>query len=83
MDRFTDIYETMLGLREPDACVSGIEDAFADGSTCALAYEEMRCAYERLCQRLGVSDEDADLNAIVNSMERIQRELCCRIYEGK
>lgn len=80
MDQFTDVYETMLGLREHHAQVSGIEDAFAEGTPCANAYEQMRGAYERICQRLGVINEDPDLDAIVENMEVIQKELCFRMY---
>ena len=70
----------MLGLLEPEACVPGIENAFADGSFCADQYEKMRSAYERLCARLNVRDEDQDLNTMVDSMEAIQKELCRRFY---
>lgn len=83
MDIFTDVYETMLGLRERDAQVPGIEDAFAEGTPCANGYEQMRSAYERVCHRLGVVDEDPDLNAIVENMERIQKELCRRMFTQK
>ena len=80
MENFQQIYETMLGLLEPEACVPGIENAFADGSFCADQYEKMRSAYERLCTRLNVRNEDQDLNTMVDSMEAIQKELCRRIY---
>ena len=80
MENFKQIYETMLGLLEPEACVPGIENAFADGSFCADQYEKMCSAYERLCARLNVRDEDQDLNTMVDSMEAIQKELCRRIY---
>ncbi len=53
MDTFQDIYETMLGLRVPEAQVPGVEDAFGPGLPCDRAYGEMREAYERVCQRLG------------------------------
>ena len=80
MENFKQIYETMLGLLEPEACVPGIENAFADGSLCAEHYAAMRSAYERLCTRLNVRDEDADLNIMGDSLEEIQKELCGRFY---
>ena len=80
MENFKQIYETMLGLLEPEACVPGIENAFADGSFCADQYEKMRSAYELLCTRLNVRNEDQDLNTMVDSMEAIQKELCRRFY---
>ncbi len=83
MDRFTEVYETMLGLLEPEAQVSGVDNAFAEGQTCARAYEEMRNAYERLCRRLGCADEDPDLNSMVEHMEVIQKDLCRRMFALK
>ncbi len=83
MVRFLDIYETMLGLREPEACVPGIEDAFKEGSLCASAYDEMRQCYRRLCARLGDSEEDRDLDQMVACLEGIQKELCRRMFEMK
>ncbi len=80
MDQFMWVYESMLGLLEADAQMPGVENAFADGMVCTRAYEEMRSAYERLCRRLAQTDEDPDLNQIVESMEIIQKELCRRMY---
>lgn len=80
MKKFEQIYETMLGLLEPEACVPGVKNTFADGSFCAERYETMRTAYERLCTRLNVVNEDKDLNICVDSMEAIQKELCRRFY---
>ena len=77
---FDDIYESMLGLRLPEACVPGVEDAFSEGSLCQREYDRMRSAYERLCTRLGAGDEDPDLNTMVNALEAIQQELCERMY---
>ncbi len=81
MSQFEDIYETMLGLRILQACVPGVENAFAEGTLCDRAYEDMRRAYERLCMRLGVTDNDKDLDDMVYAMEAIQQDLCRRMYE--
>ena len=80
MEHFVKIYETMLGLRIPEASVPGVVDAFSEGSLCQREYDRMRDAYERLCTRLGAGDEDPDLNTMVDAMEAIQRELCERMY---
>ncbi len=77
---FEDIYLTLTGNREDEYCIPGVEDAFAPGSLCAQEYDTMRAAYERICQRLGVQDEDSDLDQILFSMEAIQKELCRRIW---
>ncbi len=74
------IYDTMQGFLESDYAVGGVEDAFKEGSICARAYEEMRGAYERLCDRLGAKNEDPDLDIIINKLEEIQKELCRRMF---
>ena len=73
-------YETMVchpveGYRMP-----GVEDAFTEGSFCMERYREAMEAYERLCERLGVADEDADVEIMRNAFDDIQQELCCRTY---
>ena len=59
---------------------AGVENAFAEGSYCASCYHEISEAYERLRDRLGVVDEDEDVEIIIGAFENIQQELCCRMY---
>ena len=54
----------------------GVTNAFADGTYCMEQYREMRYAYDRLCHRLGVVDEDMDVECIIQCYMEIQRELC-------
>ncbi len=81
MSKFNDIYETMLGLREPEAQVPWVRNAFEEGDYCAREYEEMRAAYQRICERTGLGDEDQDLEVIVTAMENIQKELCGQAFD--
>ena len=81
MKIYEEIYNTMIGLYDSAHSMESVENAFAPGSECALAYEKMRDAYERLCHRLGIEKgEDADLEIMVASMETIQKELCRRMF---
>ncbi len=82
MGLFTQIYETMLGLLEPEAALDWVDSAFGEGAHCTREYAQMREAYERICERLGVENEDEDLEIIVNSLESIQRELCERMFSA-
>ena len=59
----------------------GVIDAFADDAYCMEKYREMRDAYDRLCHRLGVTDEDADVEIIINSLMTIEREIAYAMYE--
>lgn len=73
------VYDTLQGdLWDP---VPGVEDAFADGEPCARWYQDMLDAYGRLCHRLGEKEEDADAEIMIDSLLRIQKELCLRMFE--
>lgn len=73
-------YQSMAcGLME-DYRMPGVENAFAEGSYCLQRYGDMRDAYDRLCDRLGVVDEDQDVEDIINAFMDIQEELCRRMY---
>ena len=73
-------YETMACHVIKEYRMPGVEDAFADGAFCMERYNEAMDAYERICERLGVVDEDADVEIMRNAFDDIQRELCYRMY---
>ena len=79
MHTFDEVYESMLGLLTEEYALPDVNNAFVPGSYCDRQYARMREAYERICQRLQV-EEDRDLNIMVEAMEKIQKELCRRIY---
>lgn len=73
------VYESLIGeLVAPIKCVP---NAFAPGCFCEIQYREMLEAYERLRIRLGVVDEDADVEIIINSFLEIQKKLCMEMFE--
>ena len=80
MTEFEQIYGTLLGELLPEYAVPGIEDAFAPGSFCDKKYAEMRDAYQRLCLRLGVREEDPDLEIMVNSLTDIQHHIAGEMF---
>lgn len=75
------VYYSLLGEQIPEAALPWVENAFAKGSSCDLAYQEMLAAYERLRKRLGVEEEDEDTEIIIGSMLEIQRLLCLKMFE--
>lgn len=81
MERFIDrVYESMVG-NLPEACrIPEVEDAFAGGKLCEVWYSEVLEAYQRICDKLGVSDE-ADAQIIMRSLMDISKELCYRMYQ--
>lgn len=80
MELWEQVYETMACHVVESARLSGVEDAFAGDSFCMQQYGLMREAYDRLCDRLGVVDEDEDVECILCCMEQIERELCKRMF---
>ena len=67
-----DVYYSLQGVLMPEARIPWVKDLFLPGSLCDLAYSHMLDAYERLRDRLGVPDEDADVETIINSLMEIQ-----------
>lgn len=57
----------------------GVENAFQDGK-CAQMQKLIYDTSRRLCERLGVQDEDRDIETILFAFEEIQEELCYRMY---
>ena len=74
------VYETLFGLLEDDYCVPGVHNAFQEGSTCAVLYETVLEAYQRLCDRLDVEEEDKDVEVIINSFLKITKILCLDMF---
>ena len=73
------VYESLTGdLIVP---IKGVPNAFESRSFCEGKYQEMLDAYARLRDRLGVIDEDADVEIIIDSLLAIQRELCLKMFD--
>lgn len=78
------IYELMIGLYDlkilqfPESEV--VEDEFLEGKPCAELYGRVYDAHLRLCERLGV-DEDEDIETIINCMNDITRILAMKMYD--
>ena len=76
-----DIYYTLIGTMQEQFRVPGVENLFAEGGECMNCYSDMHAAYERLCERLGVIDEDEDVEDIINSLMRIERIVSMKMFE--
>ena len=74
------VYETLSGFIEEECAVPDVHNAFEDGSICSELYGKMLEAYGRLCDRLSVMDEDADVEQIINSLLEICRILCLDMF---
>ena len=77
---YDDIYLTLCGEVSGEYAVPGIENAYIDGGQCDVLYSELSDAYQRLCDRLGVTDEDMDVEIIINNLLQIQYILCEKMF---
>ena len=62
------IYDSLQGLLinpHPE-----VKDLFQEGMPCEQWYAEMLDAYQRLCDRLGVCNEDDDVEIIITNLNR-------------
>ena len=75
------VYMTLNGFYVGKDAVSGVENAFSRGSYCEQRYASLSGARDRLCKRLGVLEEDEDIEIILDESMRITEELCRRMYE--
>ena len=76
-----DIYATLTGLMREEFRVPGVENLFAVGGECMNLYKEMYAAYQRLCDRLGVLDEDEDVEIIISSLMDIEKKVSMKMFE--
>ena len=73
------VYESLIGeLVDP---IKDVPNAFEPGSYCESQYRQVLEAYERLRGRLGVADEDPDVEIIIDSLLEIQRKLCMEMFD--
>lgn len=81
MDTFADlVYDTLCGDLQGEHAVPGVEDAFAVGSECTRLYDELGDIRERLQARMGLRDEDVDVERIISILESVQRILGRKMF---
>lgn len=75
------VYLTMQGELIPEYAIANVEDIFAEGGIGIELYTNAKNAYYRVCDRLGVKDEDRDLDEIISNMENLASEMAFRMYQ--
>lgn len=74
------VYNTLNGLYRPEWNIPGVENAFQEGKPCMQLYSAASDAYSRLCDRLGVIDEDEDVEIIFNTFMQISKILSLKMF---
>jgi len=64
----------------PKECVA-ITDEFQKGMYCEQKYEQVLEAKQNWERRLGVENEDEDVEMIINNMNDIMRHLALKMYD--
>ena len=68
MDISEQVYATLLKSLEEDSELSWVTPVFVPGHPCFDAYCKMQAAYDKLRQRLNVTDEDDDVEEIIRCL---------------
>ena len=74
------VYLTLIGEVSGVFRIPGVDNAYAEDTECDRLYKELCDAYDRLRTRLGVLDEDPDVEIIIGNLLSIQHTLCLKMY---
>ena len=74
------VYETGIGVLIPECRLPWVENEFEPGKPYHKNYNDMHDAYERLRERLGVGDEDDDVEDIIRALLRNEELLCKKMF---
>ena len=74
------VFDTLTGSLLEAYSIPGVENAYAEGSPCSRLYKQIYWANRRLCFRLGRTEDDPDVELIINSFLEINRILCLEMY---
>ena len=80
-EHIENVYYTLTGVLNDECCVPGVENLFAEGGECEHAYSRMLEAYARLRDRLGVAEEDADVEVMINSFLKMECMVAVKMFE--
>ena len=74
------VYNTLNGHYISSFCVPGVENAFAAEEPCIELYGKALDAHQRICSRLGIGEEDEDVEVIFNAFLGISEILGLKMY---
>jgi len=79
-DFMIDVYDTLRGETLPSASVPNVENLYEEGKPYYRCYEEISHAYERLRDRLGVIDEDNDVETMLSAFIQMERMIAEKMF---
>lgn len=75
------IYETLLDVLVPAYRLPCVENLFAPGQPCYENYNDVLDAYERLRERLGVENDDEDVEIIITSLLSMGKTVALKMFD--
>lgn len=75
------VYETLCDYLIPEYRLPWVENLFLPGQPCYENYSAVSAAYERLRERLGVKNEDVDVEVIINSLLATEHIVAQKMFE--
>ena len=76
------VYDCLLGQIVSEKALDWVENIYTDGSEYDRNYAAVLAAYRRLCRRLGVNEEDDDVETIINAMLRNEEIIALKMFES-
>ena len=74
------VYETLLNTLEKESALPWVTPVFVPGHPCFDAYCDMQAAYDRLQQMLNITEEDAAVEEIINSLLKHGKILAMEMF---
>ena len=74
------VYQTLTDTLTEPYQVPGVENAFAPNTPCAKLYEQIYHANLRLCERLGQTESDPDVELMINSFLEINHHIGLKMF---
>ena len=68
MDIAEQVYETLLNTLDADYMLPWVDPVFVPENPCYKAYSDMHQIYEKIRIRLGVTDEDLDIEKMIDCL---------------
>lgn len=75
------VYDSLMGFLIPECTLDWVENIFVPGHPCHDTYHAMRVAYDRLLDRLGLTDEDRDAEIMIGNLMEHARIVGCKMFE--
>jgi len=76
----TRVYESAIAVLNEELRLPWVENEMQEGKEFYHNYGAMLDAYERLRERLGVEDEDDDVEIIINALLDNEQILCLKMF---